>query len=198
MKYTKLIKITAIVLFAISPSCNKNDHGHDHPEGEDHSDHDDHSNHDDHDHDHSKCGVVVGPNGGRMIEDTAELNLTPEGQITLVFAKAPAAGTEVTLLLNGTDKLDLNQIGKNYSSATYVTKFPADLHVKIKNGDDIHVETVVLKQGNCAECKNSELACTCENHDHDEDGNHIESKDKDHHKEDDHGHGHGHDHDHDH
>lgn len=199
MKYNKLLKIAALALFAISASCNKTDHDHDHDKNEEHHGHDhdekgdhsshDHDGHDDPEHDHSKCGVLVGPNGGRMIEDTAELNLTPEGKITLAFIKAPAAGTEVTLLLNGSDILELTQAGNTYTSSTNVTKFPAKLHVKIKNDDDIHVETVPLKQGKCAECKNSELACTCHNHDHDKEGHDDHHEDHDGHE--DHG-----DHDH--
>ncbi len=203
MKLTNILKLTAIAAFSITASCGDkhddhagHDHaGHDHAEGE----HDEHAGHDhakgehdkdehaehDHsnpDHDHSKCGVVVGPKGGRMIEDMAELNLTDDGKLTLDFVKAPSADTKVTLLINS-EPLELTKEGNTYTSTKVNNLLPAEVHVSIKSADDKHVEKFKVETGECPDCKNAKLACTCHNHDH---GDHKEGHNHDDHKGHDH------------
>jgi len=204
MKYTKLLKLSAISLFSILASCGdkKDDHaGHDH----DHGDHSGHSHdekgehaghdHDNPEHDHTNCGVVVGPNGGRMIDEKAELSLNDKGQLTLSFSKAPSADTKVVLLIES-EPLELTKTGNTYTSAPVADKLPAEVHVSIKSGDDKHVEKIKVEAGKCTKCKNAKLSCTCHNHDH---GDKEDHKGHDHGDKDDHkGHDHGEDSDHSH
>ena len=198
MKLTNILKLSAIALFSISASCGdkKDDHaGHDHGDkADDHAGHDhgtkddDHAahDHDDPDADHSKCGVVVGPKGGRMIEDMAELNLNDKGQLTLSFSKAPSADTKVALLINS-EPVELTKEGNTYTSTSVADKLPAEIHVSIKSADDKHVEKIQVAAGKCTKCKNAKLSCTCHNHDHDH-GDHDD------HEGHDHGDHEGHDH----
>lgn len=104
-----------------------------------------------------------------MIEDHAELNLTDQGELTLVFVKAPAEGTQVALLLDS-QPLELTQDGNTYTSTTIADKLPAEVHVSIKSADDKHVEVIKVEAGECTKCNNAKLACTCNNHAHDEEG----------------------------
>lgn len=185
MKLTNILKLSAIALFSITASCGdqKDDlKGHVHAEdahedhsGHDHakSEHDDHAGHDHEgdDHDHTKCGVVVGPKGGRMIEEMAELILTEGGHLVLDFKEAPTEDTNVVLLV-GSEKLVLTKEGKTYTSASVANKLPAEVHVSIKNDDDIHVEKIQVEAGKCKKCNHAKLACTCHNHNHDHDHDH--------------------------
>ncbi len=192
MKYTNILKLSAIALFSISASCNdkKCDHtGHHHSDA-DHADKVataakpdekcDHAgnDHDDANADHTKCGVVVGSKGGHMIEDMAELSLNDKGQLILNFSKAPSADTKVVLLVNS-ESVELTREDNTYISASVADKLPAEVHVSIKTADDKYVEKILVEAGKCTKCKNAKLSCTCHNHDH---------GDKDDHK--------GHDHDH--
>lgn len=193
MKYTNILKLSAIALFSLCASCGDkhDDHaGHDHAEDDHHKagKKGDHAGHDhsDPDADHSTCNVVVGPKGGRMIEDMAELNLNDAGQLTLDFSKAPSADTKVALLINS-ESVELTKEGNTYTSASVAGKLPAEVHVSIKSAEDMHVEKIQVEAGKCTKCTHPKLACTCKNHDHDN-GDHKDHKGHDH---DDHK---GHDH----
>jgi len=174
MKLKTILKVSAISLTALLASCGdkKDDHaGHDHGDHEGH-DHGDHAGHDhgkegDHE-DHSQCGVVVGPNGGRMIQEVAELNLTDANALTLTFVAAPAEGTKVLALLEGTP-LALTQADNVFTSAP-IAELPGEVIIKITEatGNKITEPPFQLEAGKCTECSQAKLACTCHNHDHDD------------------------------
>lgn len=179
MKLTTILKVAAISFTAFLASCGdeKHDHaGHDHGDhdGHEHADGEKHDDHAGHEHDkeghddHTNCGVVVGANGGRMIEDVAELNLTDAGALTLTFAATPAEGTKVMVLHEGTP-LELAQVENVYTSASITDKLPGEVMVKITepSGKKITQAPFKLEAGKCAKCDHAKLACTCHNHDHD-------------------------------
>lgn len=170
MKLTKLYKLSAFSVFALCASCG---------DKEEHSDHDghDHSSHAGHDHsetmtdkdgaddNHEKCGVVVGPNGGRMIEDIAELDLSDDGKLSLNFANDVQDDTKVAILLDS-EPLELTQSGNKYESVSVTDKLPASVIVSIKGGEVRHVEEIDVEAGICPKCNEKKIACTCHNHDH--------------------------------
>ncbi len=206
MKYTNILKLSAIALFSLCASCGDkhDDHaGHDHAEGEhDKADKkDDHAGHDhnDPDADHTNCNVLVGPKGGRMIEEMAELNLNEAGQLSLEFVNTPSADTKVIILLDS-EAVELTKDGNTYTTVSVADKLPAEVHVSIKGDGDPFVQPYKIEAGKCTKCGNAKLACTCNNHDHGDDkahGDHDDHKGHDHDKKDDHkGHAHGHDHGH--
>lgn len=186
MKLKRTLTISALSITALLSSCgDKDDHaGHDHAEGkhDEHAEgeHDDHEGHDhakgEHEEDHSKCGVQVGPNGGRLIKEVAEFNLNSDNKMTLTFVAEPAEGTQIVVLSEGTP-VELSKEGKVYTS-TEAAKLPAEVHVSIKEATGKkNVEKFTVEAGKCTKCGNKKLACTCGNHDH---GDHDDHEGHDH------------------
>ena len=176
MKLKRILTISTISITALLSSCgDKDDHaGHDHEKGA-HDEHaeGEHDDHEGHDHakgehpkgeeDHSKCGVQVGPNGGRLIKEIAEFNLNSDNKMTLTFISEPADGTQVVVLSEGTP-VELSKEGKVYTS-TEAAKLPAEVHVSIKEAaGKKNVEKFTVEAGKCTKCSNKKLACTCANH----------------------------------
>lgn len=189
MKLKRILTISAISITALLSSCgDKDDHaGHDHEKGahDEHAEgeHDDHEGHDhakgeheEGEEDHSKCGVQVGPNGGRLIKEVAEFNLNSDNKMTLTFVAEPAEGTQIVVLSEGTP-VELSKEGKVYTS-TEAAKLPAEVHVSIKEATGKkNVEKFTVEAGKCTKCGNKKLACTCGNHDH---GDHDDHEGHDH------------------
>ena len=163
----------AAAAIALTASCKTDgkaggDHGHDHADGDEHA-HVDGDGHDHAGHDHSKCDVQIGPNGGRMLANTgAEFLITAEGEIKLFFLNdkkevvAPTVDSLTVLL--GANEVELKKEGKVYASAAMKDKLTGKATVKTKTGDKSKTDKFEVSLEKCGECKNAEYKCTCHEH----------------------------------
>lgn len=181
---------------ALISSCNEKAHahdkvvhaGHDHAETDDHTAHDHAEDkeahtghaqitddekeqekkgeHDHSDHDHSKCGVQIGPKGGRMLTDVpGEVLLHEDGTLSVIFTEGTAIEKIVVLLDNKPLKMTKGSEVK-YDTANIKDKLPAKLVISVTIAGKKEVDSFELDLKTCEECSNAEYKCVCDNHDH--------------------------------
>lgn len=147
---TPLLKLTLASLCLMTAQANAETHDHKGHKGG---------------HEHSKCGVHLGPNKGRMLKKTnTEIVINKDNSISLHFLNdkkevIEPTETRIMILVSG-KPIKLSKKEKSYTTAAQ--KFPATVHVKIGK----KIEKVKIDTSDCKKCNNQQYTCTCHNHSH--------------------------------
>ena len=125
--------------------------------------------------DHSQCGVVVGPNGGRMLvafKPHAEFILTADNKIKLTFLDADnkpvASGAKSVRIVVDNNLVETTAEGVSLVSGVIDLSNPVTVVVSIKDqaGKKFNSKRFELSKEFCDKCNHPEYACTCHNHKH--------------------------------